>query len=603
MKRQHILLTGLGVRASETQYHLNGVPATAVLTPLALIQLLSPESRPDRVLALVTQGTRQPQGTAESGQDNPPTWDLFAKGVRSTLQIEAEPIDIPDGCDQNEIKQIIERAAAPFADEFDLTLDVTQGLRHFPFVLYALALYLTSLRGVRLRGVYYGMLEGFPPGSKEPRPIIDLQPLLELPEWFYAVRVFRDTGSTGPLAHLLLPLASELRSEAQSGGNAPELCQTASFAERLQKQLQQVTFAYESAMPLELGKAATLLSKSLNELPTQISNRLPLSEPLAGVLASALEPLKFSTPPTWKGEWKLRTHNDQIELARQASLIDLYLEREQYPLAFGLMSEWVVSFLMRAPEEQKQWLYFKSVTGFNRRSAASRLGALAKAVEDEEDLVTKLSTDQQEWGNFWNQLTTLRNTLHHHGMRQQAMEAAPPVAGDVQAFWDRIKTQNIEMPALGGGKGTLLISAIGNRPGVLYSALLTNPPDRVMILCSEQSESMIDEAARQASFAGPMRRIIVNDAYGGFDEMPRVRAEAGEWLLHADEIVANLTGGTTLMGLMVQQLVEAGGRLSRPYRRFALIDRRPADEQDRAAWVQSAHCWIDTQRGENRAED
>ena len=39
--------------------------------------------------------------------------------------------------------------------------------------------------------------------SKEPRPIVDLRPLLELPEWFHAVAVFRETGSTGPLAGLM----------------------------------------------------------------------------------------------------------------------------------------------------------------------------------------------------------------------------------------------------------------------------------------------------------------------------------------------------------------------------------------------------------------
>ena len=69
-------------------------------------------------------------------------------------------------------------------------------------------LYLTSLRGINIRGAYYGMVVGIP--QDEPKPIIDLQPLLELPEWFYAVRVFRDQGTTKPIAGLLQPLAADL---------------------------------------------------------------------------------------------------------------------------------------------------------------------------------------------------------------------------------------------------------------------------------------------------------------------------------------------------------------------------------------------------------
>lgn len=598
MPTDHILLTALGVTARQSRYVLKGQTVEAPLTPLALLQLLPEHVRPNRVIALVTLGAKQPQTNPTDG-DVRSTWGLFSEGVRSILNREPECIDIPDGRSEDEIRQIIERAAAQFPEKSELTLDVTQGFRHFPFVTYALALYLTSLRGIELRGAYYGMVEG----EDDPKPIVDLKPLLELPEWFHAVRVFRDTGSTGPLASLLEPLAVELRSEAKSAGDVTELHQTASLAAKLREQLQQVAFAYESAMPLELGKAATLLCGSLNELPAAVSNRLPLANQLSVALLSTLESLKFTSPPSWKGEWKTRTLSDQTELHRQASLIDLYLERKQFPLAFGLMAEWVVSFLMKNPEEQGSWLRFQSKTGSDRRSAANRLGALAKAVADENDWGTCLSEAQREWGTFWNQLTTLRNTLHHHGMRQQAMESAPPVASQVQSCWDRIKTQAMDLPALGGGSGTLLISAIGNRPGVLYSALMTVQPDRALVLCSEQSEPTIDEAAQRAGFSGVIRRLSVTDPHGGFDELTRVRSEAGDWLLHADEIVANLTGGTTLMGLMVQQLVEAGSRLSRPFRRFALIDRRPPAVQDSDPWVQSDHCWIDNVQGENHADD
>jgi len=585
MTTQHILLTALGREQRNTVYELHGSTVEEPLAPLALLRLLPQDARPNRVLALCTDGAKQA------------TWETFANGVRRTLDMEAERLDIPDGKTADEIRQIVETAAEKFQEGVDLTLDVTQGLRHFPFVAYALALYLTSLRGIRLRGAYYGMLEGFGRDSKEPRPLVDIRPLLELPEWFHAVRVFRETGSTGPLAGLITRLAVALRSEAQSAGNTRELHKLASDTEKMGDVFQRFSFAYESAMPLELGKAATLLAKSLDgSLPTEVSGRLPLASGLANFVRAALEPLAFSSPPTWKGEWKTQVAIDAEELSRQSTLIDRYFAREQLPLATGLLREWVVSWVMHRWGSGSAWW-----SRDDRLRAEQQLGALAAASAS--DLKSRFSEEQRSWAQFWCDLSELRNTLHHHGMRKDSLETAPTTVARIQKFWERLKKGAAELPSLGGGRGTLLITAIGNRPGVLCSALSAATPDRMLAICSERSEPMIDEAAQRAKFNGPTHRILVYDPHGGFDELDRVRLEAAEVLLEADCIVANLTGGTTLMGLIVQQLVEAGSRFSRPYRRFALIDRRPPAEQDAEPWVKSDFCWLDQSHGEDHADD
>ena len=179
-RQPHVLLTALGVRAQPTAYDWQGRTETAPLTPLALMRLLPEAKRPERVLVMVTTA-------AETN-----TWPVFREEMRKTLGAEPEPIKIPDGRTPDELREILHRVADRIPAGCELSLDVTQGLRHFPFVVYALALYLTSLRGVRLRGCYYGMFEGVP--REAPKPIIDLRSLLELPEWFYAVRVFRDLG-------------------------------------------------------------------------------------------------------------------------------------------------------------------------------------------------------------------------------------------------------------------------------------------------------------------------------------------------------------------------------------------------------------------------
>ena len=57
---QHILLTSLGRHAIETEYKWQGDrKITASLTPLALVQFLKAEKRPNRVVTLVTEAAEQ----------------------------------------------------------------------------------------------------------------------------------------------------------------------------------------------------------------------------------------------------------------------------------------------------------------------------------------------------------------------------------------------------------------------------------------------------------------------------------------------------------------------------------------------------------------
>ncbi len=88
--------------------------------------------------------------------------------------------------------------AVTVSGEVDLTVDVTHGYRHFSFLTYIGVLYLAALRGVRVRGAYYGLLR-----SDAPSPFLDLRPLLALPRWIHALEVVRETGSTLPLAEAL----------------------------------------------------------------------------------------------------------------------------------------------------------------------------------------------------------------------------------------------------------------------------------------------------------------------------------------------------------------------------------------------------------------
>lgn len=590
----HILLTSLGTTLFDkpTEYEWDGKKAEASLAPLALVKLLDPSQQPNHAFAMVTKG-------AETT-----TWPVFQQEISDTLDFCPNIISIPDGSSTGEVRNILEKVAKEIPEGATLTLDVTQGMRHFPFIFYALALYLTSLRGVKILGAYYGMFEA-PSKSK---PIIDLQPLLQLPEWFHAVRVFSDQGTTKPMAQLLEPLAKQLRREGdelRGGAKAPpsEARERYRQADQVKSNnatgsvdwLERYAFAYESALPLELEKASRGLIDSIKQLPaTNCDGLPPLVDELTSTIVTAADKSAFPKPPRGGGNWKSTIPLDEDELKRQSYMIDLYLERGQLSLAAGLMREWVISWAIwksSKTEECKKWLDNKI-----RHRHERILGAIGVSARS---TVAKfiMTPEQEEFRDFWNQLTdNLRNALHHHAMRTEALENPPSSLETVQNFWNRLKREGlkekdgINLPPLGG---RLLISPQGGRPGVLFSALNVAQPDVCLVICSETSATHIPEAAKEACFKGHIEQIKLTDPLGGFAEIGTVAERAQGYLFYADEVIANITGGSTLMGVIVQRLVEEAQKLARPVKRFALIDRRTTEEQDSDPFVQGDSHWLD----------
>ncbi len=574
----HILLTSLGTSRKKTKYEMNGQLDEAELAPLALVKLLSPEQLPNRVVVVITQGAKDT------------TWPIFQTGICETLGFVPEVVDIPNGNNREEISQILESVANRIPEGAELTLDVTHGLRHFPFIFYALVLYLKSLRGVKIRGAYYGMFED----PEDVKPIIDLQPLLELPEWFHAVRMFRDQGTTKPMADLLQPLADRLDEEKANLFKKNKKSEAQKLVDQVKQVgysvagLEKYAFAYESALPLELEKASRELIDSIEKLPLMdVAGLPPLVDELTKTIVSVARKSAFAKTPE-RRQWKQSILLDENELERQADMIDLYLERGQLSLAAGLMREWVVSWAIwksdNLDEQTGAWLTREIRQQYEHRLGA--LGAFAKTGDS--------TSEQKKFGTFWNQLANeLRNALHHHAMREEVFEEAPKSLEAVRNFWNELKKGSVNLPPLGGNGGRLLLSPQGLRPGVLFSAIKVAQPDTCLMICSEASAGGILEAASHAGFEGRIEQVELIDPIGGFDEIDAVAERARVYLLCADQVIANMTGGSTLMGLIVQRLVEEAQKLDRPVKRFALIDRRPTEEQESNAFVQGEHHWLD----------
>jgi hypothetical protein len=140
-------------------------------------------------------------------------------------------------------------------------------------------------------------------------------------------------------------------------------------------------------------------------------------------------------------------------------------------------------------------------------------------------------------------------------------------------------------------------------------------PNRVVALCTQGArratwetfangvrQTLDMEAERldipDGRTADEIRQIVDTE-----DEQQRFRADASRWLLESDEILVNLTGGTTLMGMAVQHLMDRGRDLDRPCFRFVLIDRRPPEQQRADPYVKGEVRWLDQPQGVDHAED
>ena len=560
--RERLLLTVLGTNPQPARYSLGERRAKAQLAPIALFDLLPEEERPHRVLALCTQ---------EAKSQSLPLLEQALCG-----KCPVEPVDVSDGGAQEDVNSYLAQVsgAVSAAGSVDLIVDVTHGLRHFSFLTYIAVLYLAALRGVRLRGAYYGLLR-----RNGPSLFLDLRPLLELPRWIHALEVLRDTGAAAPIAGIIGEKSNQ----------------------KIARELSQFSQAYLSGLPFEAGRAAgQIRNQGLTPLKKLLRNdhRLPLADELVGQLDTILEPFALTESISRNG-WKRRVVLSEQELKRQASIVDDLLGHGNIAAALGLMNEWTVSWTALRLGQENEWLDYHKV----RRKSANLLNAI-KAVGKDPDLRDTLKDEQRALGDFWSNLSTLRNAYHHHGMRPQDLVGDKQQARNlrlIRDFWEGTlrSCPNFSLQIGESSGGRVLVSPIGRRPGVLFSALQScqadgGAPTLCLVICSRETEGSIEEAARRAEYTGAIEQLRLDDPHGGRTEIERLAKKARRRLIGADRVLVNVTGGTTLMGFAAEELAKAARRLACPVRRFGLIDRRPPQQQDAEPYRTGELFWLDS---------
>lgn len=561
---KHILLTALGIRADEALYSLNGSTCRANLSPIALMHLLPQEEKPHEIIALCT-----------------------AKALEETLPILENAVDVPvesvltpEGRDKEELWQILHVILEQIPAGSKVTLELTQGLRPYPFLFFTAALFLKALREVDIGAVYYGMLEvkNKVESNQKVSSIVDLYPVLEMIEWFYATRMFKETGQAHLLSKCLVAF------ENPPGGLVGEECRDYSRVKVLRRSIDDVAMQYAQSLPLEMGMQIEDLKEKLFEpVPEHLKAAMPVPGEIFAEIRAFVEP--FVIPGVRKRNKKMLVLEDR-ELVRQAAIIDTYLERGFVNHALGLMREWIISAVMwhRGGANVENWL--KTKGKYSREAAERRLGAMAHMLTVQREVLK----DTQAWlAGHWQFLSGYRNMMHHHGFREEDVFLKPDKLKKIKESWAELK-HSLHIPdkwdvEIAGGGGILLVSPLGLSRGLLFSALKHINPDQLLVVTSREMVECLEEIISKAGWKGDIVSCITEDPHRGFEEAGRIAKIAASSLLKADHVRINITGGTTALQHTVQQIYKKAKKLDREVSQVALVDRRPAREQSDNPYV------------------
>lgn len=570
----HVLLTGLGTSHREATYSLDGQTTVTQFAPVALLDLLPPSERPRQMVAL---------STAEAEKRSFP---MLADALGPDQSLESVCIvRIPDGDRQEDIDTFLATVTSVIPQGAELTVDVTHGPRSFSFLMYAAVLYMEALQDVRVRGAYYAMLR-----RSGPSPFLDLRPLLDLPRWVYALRVLEETGSTRPLAEIL----------KHGPGNETTVSKIARDFDDLGKN-------YLSGLSLELGRGAAQIGqchrKTVRRLLTD-DYKLPRADALLHRLREVLGRFAFRESSSAES-WKKKTELTEEELRRQARVVDHLLNHGNTATGLGLMNEWTQTWAAHrlGLGNSGDWLDRRV-----RRRAGARLHAI-RVVGADPALRACLTDGQQPLGEFWDKLCDVRNAYHHHGMRPQDTDGREfeEKLADVRRYWNKVlrACPDISLTLGDPSRNRVLVSPIGKRPGVLFSALKAfrslgqGDPTLCLAVCSAETRAKVAEALSKAGYAGSVEPLVLDDPFQDVKKMRAKVKSMRKHLIGADPVVVNVTGGTTLMGFATQELAKSARALACPVRRFGLIDRRDPEEQVADPYRGGERFWLDSGEADN----
>jgi CRISPR-associated DxTHG motif protein len=523
-----------------TTYVLGDVTAEETAPAAALAGML----HPDRSVMVLTA----------HAAENPAWQGIEARLTELTGQA-VEAVSVPDPESTADAWRVFEALVAAVQPEDEVILDVTFGFRSLPVLMLGSLVFLAGSGRARISGVYYA---AHTPGAAR-TPLVDITAVVSLIDWAHAARTFRETGYVGRLTDIARSIVGDQR------------------AQRAFYPINNAVAALDKAVgPLELGLSleAGLALESAQRRIAQLHDAAdPSLQPFLEVLGGIRDFVADLAVPQKLPKQEVALTRDELD--REQRLIRWHLEHGRLAHALVLAREWMVSRVQFAREQTDGWLKRSA-----RQIVERDLGALGHR-----DKSAPLAT-------LWNDLTRLRNEVAHGGFRPQGSAVKPDrVRSALDTLWRLDAASDLWRLERTVTFGHTLLTPLGLTPGALFTALSRHRPDHLIVVTSRQAERQLPDILARAGVAADHTTALVDDPFG-FAEAKSVWERLKQDLLAAEDLVVNMTGGTTVLQEIVAAIGREAERAGVPVCRGAAVDRRPFDRQKQEPFVVGEWLWL-----------
>lgn len=144
-------------------------------------------------------------------------------GLEAILEqagLSAQPIDIPDGKDKDEMWTIFDKLFGLINDGDEIYFDLTHSFRYIPMLVLVFGNYAKFIRKAKVKAITYGNFEA---RDNNKAPIVDLLPLSALQDWTFASADFIKNGYVKRLVEMandeLRPILRESKGQDANASN------------------------------------------------------------------------------------------------------------------------------------------------------------------------------------------------------------------------------------------------------------------------------------------------------------------------------------------------------------------------------------------------
>ncbi len=549
-----VLVTSLGAPSrgySLSTYRLHNsdtAPWQGKFAGLAVRDLLGPF---DNLIVLVTE--RSEKHLAEFKK---------AAGVRQARRVPV-PEPLTEGDQYSAIDKIVgavEEIATSDLPDIRITLDITFGFRSQPLLYFAALAFLKELQGAEVEHVVYAHRKD---PARDEYEIVELTPAYEMIDWAYAVRTFVDSGDTGYLARILDRRVQMLRARGEPFKTVDDI----------RKCLSGFSNLVGAALPIELGNAAKSLLDKLDRRREEL-REAKIFWRLIDSLTEVGEQLSCSLLARNKATIPLT--REVIE--HQIRVTEWALSHNQIANVVAILREAAINLILLRRSSER-WL-----DRSEREEAAYLLSSMERMMK-RGDLRDRLTDFQQEFLAAFVRIRDHRNRMAHCGFTENRVSLTG-LDDDIRNFVEVLRRGLDELQLPQQGTAHILVSPLGLSIGSLYTALLATQPDHLIALVTKKSRGSLKSVLEAASFPESETTVLdVKDPHAGFEEIPSLVSRAEDTIISARVVIGNITGGTTMMSEAVRAILEMARSYAVQTKTYAMVDRRPLEEQKRNPFV------------------